>query len=145
MAVLGDIDDLQPRMWLKSLRQGILTAKMVVWIRDGGKGFWRLFGECFAKYAIGILDFYHASQNLWKGIQKWLDGRTQRAKRWFEWGRPLMKLGKIRGILENLAMVLLLDKLASWEEKEYSMGPVKSWRKYSITGVTQHLRSLENQ
>lgn len=109
VAVLGDIDDLQPRIWLESLWQGILTAKIVVWISDGGRGFWRLFRECFAEHAIGILDFYHASQNLWKGIHKWFDGRKKRAKHWFEWGRRFMKLGKIREVLENLALILLLD------------------------------------
>jgi hypothetical protein len=63
VAVLGDIDTLRPQLWLEALRQGIRTAGCVVWISDGGRGFWRLYNECFAKIAIAILDFYHAAQN----------------------------------------------------------------------------------
>jgi len=63
VAVLGKIDALRPRLWLEALRQGVLTAPQVVWLSDGGAGFWTLYTACFAFYAIGILDFYHAVQN----------------------------------------------------------------------------------
>jgi hypothetical protein len=65
VAVLGDIDLLKPRLGLESVRQGILQTILVFWIRDGARGFWRLLTECFAKYAFGILDFYHAAQHVW--------------------------------------------------------------------------------
>ena len=77
VAVLGDIS---PRLWLEAVRQGVLSSPQVVWLSDGGRGFWRLFEARFAQYAIGILDFYHAAQNLWKGSKAWLDGRTQHAQ-----------------------------------------------------------------
>ena len=57
VAVLGDIDALTPRLWLEARRQGIKSAPPVVWLRDGGRGFWRLFEERFAGHARGILDF----------------------------------------------------------------------------------------
>ena len=66
VAVLGDIEMLTPRLWLEALRQGIQRAPQVVWLSDGGRGLWRLFEEQFAGYATGVLDFYHAAQNLWK-------------------------------------------------------------------------------
>ena len=75
VAVLGDIDALHPRLMLEALRQEWQKAKTVVWISDGGKGFWRLYHQCFSQRAIAlravakpiaILDFYHAAQNLWK-------------------------------------------------------------------------------
>ena len=37
----------------------------------GGCG--ALFEEYFTAYALGILDFYHAAQQLWKGATAWLD------------------------------------------------------------------------
>jgi hypothetical protein len=83
VAVLGGIDALRPRLWLEALRQGVLTAPQVVWLSDGGIGFWGLYTACFAFYVIGILDFYHAAQNLWKGAQAWLDGRSKKARQWF--------------------------------------------------------------
>jgi hypothetical protein len=65
VAVRGDIDTFRPLLWIESVHQGILTAETVVWLSDGGRGFWRLFRERFETRAQGILDFYHAAQNLW--------------------------------------------------------------------------------
>jgi hypothetical protein len=57
VAVWGDIEALSPRLWSEAVRQGILHAPSVVWLRDGGRGWWRLCEERFARYARGILDF----------------------------------------------------------------------------------------
>ncbi len=93
-AVLGDIDALSPRLWLKALRQDLLNARLVAWLSDGGRGFWRLYRERFASLATGILDFYHAAQNLWKGAAAWLDGRTTRARTWFIAARHQLRHGQ---------------------------------------------------
>jgi hypothetical protein len=54
VAVLGDIDALQQRLWLAALRQGIRHASQVVWLSDGARGLWRLCEERFTVYARGI-------------------------------------------------------------------------------------------
>src|SRR5712691_8042072 len=64
VAVFGDIEALQERLWYEALRQGIRHASQVVWLSDGARGLWRLFEERFTAYATGILDFYHAVQQL---------------------------------------------------------------------------------
>ncbi len=84
VAVLGNIEALRPRLWLEALRQGLRQASQVVWLSDGGPGFWGLYQDCFAHCAIGILDFYHAAQNLWKAAAACLDARTTKARKWFE-------------------------------------------------------------
>ena len=68
VAVLGKIDELKPRIWIAAVACGILQAdpNQVVWLSDGGVGFWRLFREVFTGYATPVLDFYHACQNLSK-------------------------------------------------------------------------------
>src|SRR5262249_20915001 len=43
VAVLGDIEALQQRLWLEALRQGIKHASQVSWLSDGARGLWRLF------------------------------------------------------------------------------------------------------
>lgn len=111
VAVLGDIDALQSRLWIESLRQGILTASTVAWLSDGGRGFWRLFREQFEAHAQGILDFYHAAQNLWKGAKAWLDGRTQRARCWFVQARRQLRQGHTDEVLSDLKAALSLDGL----------------------------------
>jgi len=111
VAVLGDIDELSPCLWLEAVRQGVLSSQRVVWLADGGRGFWRLFEERFAKYATGILDFYHAAQNLWKGGKAWLDGRTQRARDWFRTTRRLLRRGKTNAVLADIEAALTLEGL----------------------------------
>lgn len=64
VAVLGTIDDLKPRLQHEAHQQGIDKARQVAWISDGARGFWRLYQECFAEHAVGILDFFHAVQHL---------------------------------------------------------------------------------
>lgn len=117
VAVLGDIDDLQPRLWNESVRQGILTAKTVVWLSDGGKGFWRLFRERFEQHAQGILDFYHAAENVWKGAKAWLDGRTKQAQAWFVLSRRKLRQGKADEVLTDIKAALDLDGLPAAARK----------------------------
>jgi hypothetical protein len=111
VAVLGDIEALKPRLWLEALRQGIVRAPQVVWLSDGGRGLWRLFEEQFAVSATGILDFYHAAQNLWKSAAAWLDGRTTQARRWFGWARHRLRHGNPDGVLADLAEALDVEGL----------------------------------
>ncbi len=80
VTVLGSIDDLKPRLNLEAMRQGAKTAPQVAWISDGARGFWRLYQECFADCAIGILDFYHAAQHLWRVASAYQDGNPARTQ-----------------------------------------------------------------
>ncbi len=103
VAVLGDIDALRPRLMLEALRQEWQKAKTVVWISDGGKGFWRLYHQCFSSVAIAILDFYHAAQNLWKAAAAALDGRTIKARQWFKLVRHQLRHGESEQVIAQLA------------------------------------------
>jgi hypothetical protein len=111
VAVLGDIATFKPRLWLAALRQGLLSASEVVWLSDGGRGLWRLYDERCAAHARGILDFYHAAQNVWKGAAAWLDGRTTQARRWFGWARHRLRHSDPDGVLGDLAEALEVETL----------------------------------
>jgi len=117
VAVLGSIDALRPRLWLEALRQGVLTAPQVVWLSDGGVGFWSIYAACFAAYAIGVLDFYHAAQNLWKGAKAWLDGRSKKARLWFASARHRLRHGEANIVLNDIAAALELDGLPETARK----------------------------
>ena len=103
VAVLGDIDTLRPQLWLEALRQGLRTAGCVVWISDGGRGFWRLYYECFGNWAIAILDFYHAAQKLGQAAAAALDGRTVKARQWFKLIRHHARSGESEQVIAQLA------------------------------------------
>jgi hypothetical protein len=82
-AGLGDSEALKPRLRLEALPQGLEQAPRVVWRSDGGTGLWRGCRELVGSLAPGILDFYHAVQNVCKAVQLWKDGRSRRARAWW--------------------------------------------------------------
>lgn len=103
VAVLGTVDDLKPRLQLEAVRQGVKTALQVAWISDGARGFWRLYQECFAHCAIGILDFYHAAQHLWKAASAYQDGNpTRTPQQWFEQMRHRLRHGFVKPLIREL-------------------------------------------
>lgn len=110
-ALLGDIDDLSARMWLESLKQGVKQTPQVVWLSDGARGFWRLFEEGFQAHAAGVLDFYHAAQNVWSGIKVWLDGRTTHGHTWFADARHRLRHGQADALLDDIKAALALPGL----------------------------------
>ena len=116
-AVLGDIDDLSERMWLEGLKQGVREAPRVVWLSDGARGLWRLFDERFQPYAIGVLDFYHAAQNVWSGVKVWLDGRTTRCQEWFTDARHRLRHGQANDVLDDIKAASTLPGLPGSAEK----------------------------
>lgn len=107
VAVLGSIDELTPRLWLEAVRQQVPTAVRVVWLSDGGTGFWTVFQRCFKGLgATAILDFYHAAQNVYKGASAWLDGRTRACQRRFADWRHRLRHGHEQHVLAELAALL---------------------------------------
>jgi len=111
VAVCGSMDALSPRLWLEALRQDVLNADQVVWLSDGGRGFWRLYRERFSAIAIGVLDFYHAAQNLWKGYALWLDGRTKEARARFKADRHKLRHGQSNNVLADILSASELEGL----------------------------------
>ncbi|MCP4258925.1 MAG: ISKra4 family transposase [Planctomycetes bacterium] len=116
-AVLGDIDDLSERMWLESLKQGVKETPRVVWLSDGARGLWRLFDERFKSYAIGVLDFYHAAQNVWSGAKGWLDGRTTHCQEWFTDARHRLRHGQADDVLDDIKAAATLPGLPDSAKK----------------------------
>lgn len=103
VAVLGDIDALKPRLQLEAVRQGVNTATQIAWLSDGARGFWRLYQECFAEHAIGILDFYHAVQHLWQAAVAYSDGNpTRTPQMWFARMRHQLRHGFGKRIIKEL-------------------------------------------
>jgi hypothetical protein len=113
VAFLGPVEEFAPRLWLEAVKQGVKEAKCVAWLSDGGRGYWGVYHTYFADYATGILDFYHAAQNLWKGAKASFDGRTSRAKQWFAKNRRRLRKGKVNEVLNDIEAALALEGLPS--------------------------------
>lgn len=118
VAVLGNIDEFKIRMQVAAVKQGIMSTEIVVWLSDGGRGFWGVYNELFAGRAQGILDFYHAAQNIWKGAKNWLDGRTNKAREWFDKARHRLRHGNAGKVIDDFQEGLIQDDLPESARKE---------------------------
>ena len=117
VAVLGDIDRFIPRIQLEAQLQSYQSAPQVIWLSDGGRGFWRVYRQCFANCAIGILDFYHAAGHLWRATAALFDGHSPDAIQWFKRWRSLLRHGHHQTVLDSLVALVSPD-LAQGEDLE---------------------------
>jgi len=106
VAVLGTVDDLRPRMELMAVKERMDEAEDVAWLSDGGPWLWGIFDKVFAGRVRGVLDFYHAVQNIWKGAKACFDGRTKYAREWFATARRKVKVGKVKRVLAEIKEAL---------------------------------------
>jgi hypothetical protein len=111
VAVLGNVEALKERMTWETKHQGIETAPQVVWLSDGGVGFWRVFRDCFSRCAVGILDFYHAASHLSKAAHAFLYQDSQGAQLLFEAWRHLLRYGQHLQVLRSLTWLVNTVKL----------------------------------
>lgn len=111
VAVLGNTEALAKRLDLEAFRQQAFQAPALIWISDGARGLWNVYSTWFASKAIGILDFYHAAQNLWKAAAAQFDGRTTQARQWFETMRHALRHGQQAAVLAQLETALTSNQL----------------------------------
>ncbi len=107
VALRGTVNDLQPLLEIEAHRQQLTQAQQVVWISDGARGFWRLFERCFTTMAIGILDFYHASEHLHAAAEAYGNTVNHRTpEQWFTRLRRQLRQGYVHHILKELTALL---------------------------------------
>lgn len=114
VAVMGTVDEFMPALQLEANKQSISQARQIVWLSDGGKGFWRVFESWLKSLGnvTGILDFYHAAQNVSKAAKAWLDGRTARCCEWFSDMRHKLRHGEEATVISELDKVLSTEQLS---------------------------------
>lgn len=110
VAVLGTIDAFIPPLLLEAKRQAFETATQVIWLSDGGRGFWRVYRTCFAHCAIGVLDFFHAAGHLWRATTALFDDpRSAQAMAWFRRWRQQLRHGQHHQVLVALTGLINMD------------------------------------
>jgi hypothetical protein len=107
VAVLGDIDQFIPPLQLEAQRQAFESAPQVVWLSDGGRGFWRVYRTCFRHCAVAVLDFFHAAGHLARATQALFgEKHSAQARAWFRRCRHLLRHGQTRDVLRTLTGLL---------------------------------------
>ncbi len=109
VAVLGSIEELAERMMYQAARQEIGSSETVLWLSDGGIGYWRVYAMVCAGYtSYAVLDFYHMTQNLWKGINAWLG---EKGRKIFSKLRHDMRHGKQKGVMKRIKAAMQIPRL----------------------------------
>lgn len=114
VAVRGEVEEFEPRLWGEALRQGLGSARNVAWLSDGAVWLWNLVQRFRDRcpQIVPILDFYHATQNLWKGVEKCFEGQAEAAQRYFEDARHELRHGDPDKVIEGLQAALTLPGLS---------------------------------
>jgi hypothetical protein len=114
VAILGEIDQFIPLMKLEAQYQSLDAAPQVVWLSDGGRGYWRVFRTCFGHCAIPVLDFYHAAGHLWRATTALFEDAPQStaAKAWFQRWRHQLRHGQHHTVLAALTRLVNTDLLS---------------------------------
>jgi len=107
VAVLGDIDQFIPLLQLEAQKQDFESAPKVIWLSDGGRGFWRVYRTLFSHCAVAVLDFFHAAGHLARATKAMFgDSRTAQAQVWFRRWRHQLRHGQHLHVLRTLTLLI---------------------------------------
>lgn len=104
VSVVGEPLELGRRLHWEAMRGGLGVARRQLFLGDGASWIWRLKQDRWAK-AVGLLDFYHASQHLWEigrlmvgeepsALAAWTDSRLHQLRH----GKEKQVLAEIAGL-----------------------------------------------
>lgn len=102
--VRGDPQEFGRHVHAQALRRGLQQAQKVYVVADGAVWIWNIVEDRFCQ-AIGLVDFYHASQHLWS-VAHVVHGDDDQARQWIE---PLLhqlrhgEHGQVVDLLEIVA------------------------------------------
>lgn len=101
VATRGEAEELSELLHTEAVRLGLLRARRVLVIADGGVWIWNIAADRFS-YAEGTLDFYHASQHLWAVANAMFGEGGQQARLWVEPLLHQLRHGGERRVLKTL-------------------------------------------
>lgn len=81
-AFRGDPCEFGRRVYAEAIRRGLYQAEHVYIVADGGVWIWKIVEDRFCD-AIGVLDFYHASEHLW-AVARALHTDEEECRAWVE-------------------------------------------------------------
>jgi hypothetical protein len=81
IATMDRCDDFGKYLYLEALRRGAGKANKIVFVADGAVWIWNLASEHFPD-AVEIIDWYHATEHLWRVANSWYGEGTAKAKNW---------------------------------------------------------------
>jgi hypothetical protein len=98
---LSDATSFGARVWAEAAQRGVLEAREVVVVGDGAHWIWNLTEEYFPD-AVEILDWYHATEYLWRAAAAIYGQGSELAKRWVSEQEAQLWEGKVAEVITTL-------------------------------------------
>jgi len=108
-------------------KTGVIDASQIIFIADGAPWIWNTIDEMIQQFNLNadqvekVLDFYHASQHLWKVIDALPHLSDKQKQRLFKKYKTQLKDGKIDSLIETLGKKANRNKNA-FKELRYFHG-----------------------
>jgi hypothetical protein len=102
VSVVGEPAELGQRLHWEALRGGLGRAREQLFLGDGAAWIWNLKQDRWNK-AVGLLDFFHASQHLWEVGRNVQGEEKSRLVPWVEERLHKLRHGKEKKVLSELA------------------------------------------
>lgn len=109
VATRGGPDELSELVHTEALRFGLLRAKRVLVIADGGVWIWNIVADRFS-HAQGTLDFYHASDHLWTVAHALFGEGGEQARLWVKPLLHQLRHGQEGRVIKTLADLAAMAK-----------------------------------
>jgi len=100
--VVGEPMELGQRLHWEALRGGLGRARRQLFLGDGAAWIWNLKQDRWGK-AMGLLDFFHASQHLWEVGRRVVGEEESRLAPWVEARLHQLRHGQEKKVLSELA------------------------------------------
>jgi len=101
VAYTGEPLEFGRRVQAEARRRGLGQVARVYVVADGGVWIWNIVADRFAE-AVGVLDFYHASQHLWALAHTLHPSEEAGARAWVEPLLHQLRHGAEAGVLQTL-------------------------------------------
>jgi hypothetical protein len=98
----GDPVKFSQRLHWEALRSGLGRAKAIEVLADGGVWIWNVAADRWPQ-ATEVLDFYHASEHLWKLGQACCGLEQERVKPWVQSRLHRLRYGRHEEVLKDIA------------------------------------------
>jgi hypothetical protein len=102
VSVVGEPVELGARLQWEALRGGLGRARQQLFLGDGAPWIWNLQQDRW-KEALGLLDFFHASQHLWELGRALVGEEESRLVPWIEERLHQLRHGKEKKVLSEIA------------------------------------------
>lgn len=102
VSVVGEPLELGRRLHWEALRGGLGRAHQQLFLGDGAGWIWNLQQDRWAK-AVGVLDFFHASQHLWEVGRAVVGEEASRLTPWVEERLHQLRHGQEKKVLRGVA------------------------------------------